>query len=56
MLKKRIIFTLLYDSGNFVLSRNFRRQKIGDVHWVKKNYNIGKISQSVDEIFIINIS
>ena len=28
MLKKRIIFTLLYDNGYFIQSRNFRRQKL----------------------------
>ncbi len=31
MLKKRLIFTLLYDRGSFMLSRNFRLQKVGDV-------------------------
>ena len=39
MLKKRVIFTLLYENGYFVLSRNFRLQKIGDLNWLKKNYN-----------------
>ena len=31
MLTKRLIFTLLYDNGSFMLSRNFRLQKIGDL-------------------------
>ena len=42
MLKKRVIFTLLYDSGSFMLSRNFRLQKVGDIQWLKKNYNFSK--------------
>ena len=37
--KKRIIFTLLYNSGQFSLSRNFRLQSIGDSDWLQKNYN-----------------
>ena len=36
MLKKRLIFTLLYQEKNFYLSRNFRLQKIGDLNWLKK--------------------
>ena len=39
MLKKRLIFTLLYDSGNFMLSRNFNLQRVGDVNWLAENYN-----------------
>ena len=36
MLTKRLIFTLLYDNGSFMLSRNFRLQKIGDlIHALK---------------------
>ena len=34
-----MIFTLLYDDGDFVLSRNFNRQKIGDNKWLDINYN-----------------
>ena len=38
MLKKRVIFTLLYDNGSFMLSRNFRLQKVGNLEWLKKVY------------------
>ena len=36
MIKKRVIFTLLFEKGSFFLSRNFRLQKIGNFNWLKK--------------------
>ena len=56
MLKKRIIFTLLYDNGNYIQSRNFRRQKIGNANWINKNYNFSYISEFIDELAILDIS
>ena len=56
MLKKRLIFTLLHDSGNFMLSRNFRLQKVGDLKWLKKNYDFQKISFYIDELIILDVS
>ena len=56
MLKKRLIFTLLYNNDNFVLSRNFSSQKIGDLTWLLRNYNFDKISQNIDELIILDIS
>jgi imidazole glycerol-phosphate synthase subunit HisF len=56
MLKKRVIFTLLYDSGFFMLSRNFRLQKVGDLNWLKKNYNFSKISFSIDELVVLDVT
>lgn len=56
MLKKRLIFTLLYQEKNFYLSRNFRLQKIGDLNWLKKNYNFSLLTKSVDEIILLNVS
>lgn len=55
-MKKRLIFTLLYEKGSFVLSRNFRTQRIGDIHWLKKNYNFSKVSNYIDELVLINVS
>ena len=55
-MKKRLIFTLLYERGNFVLSRNFRTQKIGNVQWLAANYNFAKVAQFIDELIVINIS
>jgi len=56
MLKKRIIFTLLYDNGLFMLSRNFRLQKVGDLKWLKQNYNFSNTSFSIDELIILDIT
>ncbi len=56
MLKKRLIFTLLYQEENFYLSRNFRLQKVGNLDWLKKNYNFSLITKSVDEIIILDVS
>ena len=56
MLKKRIIFTLLYCDGYFVQSRNFNLQKVGDVNWLEKNYNFKKISYFIDELIVLDIS
>jgi cyclase len=50
MLKKRVIFTLLFKDGFFVFSRNFRLQKVGDLEWLKKNYNFGQIAFSIDDV------
>lgn len=55
-MKKRLIFTLLYEEGFFVLSRNFRTQKIGDIDWLHKNYGFSKVATHIDELIVINIS
>jgi len=56
MLSKRIIFTLLFNNGNYMLSRNFQLQKVGDLDWLRKNYNFFKISCSIDELIVLNVS
>lgn len=56
MLKKRVIFTLLHENGHFYLSRNFRLQKVGNVRWLKRNYNFSKIAYSIDELVILDVS
>lgn len=55
MLKKRLIFTLLYEQGSFVLSRNFRRQRIGDWNWLKVNYSFDSIAEAIDELVVLNV-
>jgi cyclase len=55
MVKKRVIFTLLFDNGNYMLSRNFRLQRVGNLSWLKKNYKFSKITCSVDEMIILNV-
>lgn len=56
MLKKRLIFTLLYSNGFFMLSRNFRLQQIGNLEWLERNYVFSNISEAIDELVILNVS
>jgi cyclase len=56
MLRKRIIFSLLYKDGQYVQSRNFITNNIGDTDWIIKNYNFENISKYIDELIILNIS
>jgi len=55
MHKKRLIFTLLYNQGYFMLSRNFRLQKVGNLNWIENNYNFKNIAFSIDELIILNV-
>ena len=55
MKKKRIIFALLYANKSFHLSRNFRLQKVGDINWLKKNYDFSKILLAIDELIVMNV-
>ena len=55
MLKKRLILTLLFDQGSFVMSRNFRRQYVGDLDWLDGCYDLGSIDEAVDELVVLNI-
>jgi imidazole glycerol-phosphate synthase subunit HisF len=54
--KKRLIFTLLYDSGSFMLSRNFRLQKVGNMDWLEENYGFSTVGYSIDELVVIDVS
>ena len=56
MLKKRLIFTLLYNNGHFMLSRNFRLQKVGSLNWLQTNYNFSQISFSIDELIVLDVT
>lgn len=55
-MRPRLIFTLLYASGAFMLSRNFRLQKIGDLRWLMDNYQFGLVAESIDELLILDVS
>ncbi len=55
MLKKRLIFVLLYRHGQFHISRNFRLQKVGTAGWLARNYNFSKVSRFIDELVILNV-
>ncbi len=56
MLKKRVIFTLLYENGTFMLSRNFRLQKVGDISWLKRNYNFSDVAFFIDELIVLDVT
>lgn len=56
MLKKRLIFTLLYQHGHFMLSRNFRLQKVGNLQWLQSHYNFSLIASSIDELIVLDVS
>ena len=56
MLRKRLIFTLIYENGFFSQSRNFRLQKVGDINWLEKNYGFKDIAFSLDELIVLNAS
>lgn len=56
MLRKRIIFTLLYSDGAFMLSRNFRLQRVGDYEWLNQYYDFRKVSQFIDELVILDVT
>lgn len=54
MLRKRLIFGLIFNDGNFMQSRNFRLQRVGDIKWLEKNYKFQKISFSLDELVVFD--
>ncbi len=56
VLRKRIIFTLIYADKSFNQSRNFRLQKVGDIKWLEKNYKFKDIAFSLDELIVIDAS
>tara|TARA_R110002012_G_scaffold56765_2_gene145841 strand:- start:10518 stop:11285 length:768 start_codon:yes stop_codon:yes gene_type:complete len=54
MLRDRLIFSLVYNAGAFMQSRNFRLQKVGDINWLERNYKFQKISFSLDELIVVD--
>ena len=56
MLKKRLIFTLLWRNGAYCLSRNFKLQNAGDLKWLQKHYNLQRIAFSIDELIVVNVA
>ena len=39
-----------------MLSRNFRLQKVGNLNWLQTNYNFSKISCSIDELIVLDVT
>jgi imidazole glycerol-phosphate synthase subunit HisF len=56
MLKKRLIFVLHWDSGSFILSRNFSLQTVGNLKWIQDHYDFDSISTAIDELVVLNVS
>jgi len=56
MVRNRLIFSLLYEDGNYNLSRNFRLQKVGNLDWVLENYDFDSIARSIDELIVLDVS
>lgn len=54
MLRKRLIFSLIYSDGFFNQSRNFRLQRVGNEEWLENNYKFSKIAHSLDELILID--
>lgn len=54
--KPRLIFTLLWENGRFVLSRNFRLQNVGDHKWLETNYRFNCAARYIDELIVLNVS
>jgi cyclase len=53
---KRLIFVLLHCDGHYMLSRNFGLQRVGDIGWVLRNYEIRRVSLGIDELMILDVS
>ncbi len=53
---RRLIFTLLYDRGQFMLSRNFRLQAVGTIEWLFNNYDFASVSHGLDELMVLDVS
>jgi imidazole glycerol-phosphate synthase subunit HisF len=53
---RRLIFTLLYDRGQFMLSRNFRLQAVGTIDWLFDNYDFARVSRGLDELMVLDVS
>lgn len=56
MIKKRVLYALLWSEGYFCQSRNFRLQKVGDLPWLIDAYDFESVASSVDEIIVLDVS
>lgn len=55
MLKKRLIFTLLFQDGIIQLSRNFSLQGVGNLDWLYSHYDFDSMAHSIDELILLNV-
>jgi cyclase len=56
VLKKRVIFSLIYADGYFNQSRNFSLQRVGDADWLVKNYRFFIAAEYIDELIVVDAS
>jgi cyclase len=56
VLKKRVIFSLIYADGYFNQSRNFSLQRVGDADWLVKNYRFFSAAEFIDELIVVDAS
>ncbi|MDY0193545.1 MAG: HisA/HisF-related TIM barrel protein [Aliarcobacter butzleri] len=56
MVKDRLIFSLLMDDGTYMLGRNFKLQKVGNLKWIIDNYDADSILYSIDELIVLNVA
>ncbi len=54
--KQRLIFSLFFNDGEYCLSRNFSLQKVGGIDWLLEIFQIGEVTNSIDELVILNVS
>jgi cyclase len=47
---------LLYGDRTYNLSRNFNLQRVGDLGWVRENYEFNSIARSIDELVVLDVS
>jgi len=47
---------LLFDGQNFFLSRNFRLQRLGNLAWLRTNFQIFQLASFVDEIVVFHVA
>lgn len=52
---KRIVFAVLHARGSYMLSRNFRLQRVGDLKWLLRNYRLAEVSAGIDELMVLNV-
>ena len=55
MPKKELYLHFYMPKEYFLISRNFQIQKIGNIDWLKKNYNFKEIANAIDELVVLNI-
>ncbi len=39
-----------------MLSRNFRLQNVGNLEWLKENYDFSRVSYSIDELIVLDVT